>query len=460
MGTRWPPLNPIQLKALEWVAGGCPEGAWQDSSHKVSVYALATRGLATVDRRRGSWSASITEDGRFYLAHGSYRTSEGPPSVKRSGPRGRTTRKATFDVNAEDLIARLLAHDEMLTIDDPQPEVRAAYRRAISRAIADGLVPAGSALRHTGRDRGNLVIRLIPEEDSPERPEHPRVPVPESSDRLHRSVRELRDSRGERLNVSPSVQHRALLILQAIADECERRGHEFALPPDDAPGTFRLTIDGVPTDFDMLEERVRRPVPNADELAEVKYEWQRVRSTVQKILSGRLLIRSGPSYSRTSWADRKRWTLDSRLPHLFAYAENQAAETLERRAREERERADRRRAWELAKIEARQRFVEDLNRRRLREQVENYRRAGELLRYVEALEKKSSTLANQGEADQVRAWARWSRSEADRVDPLLRPADLQYIEPDEVTDIDLDPFMPRGMTARRPPDEPRRPWNG
>ncbi|WP_029089701.1 hypothetical protein [Brevibacterium album] len=459
MGTRWPPLNPIQLKALEWVARGCPEGVWHDSSYKVSVYALATRGLVKVDRRRGSWSAAMTDDGRFYLDHGHYRINEEPPSDKHSGPRGRTTQKASFSVTAEALIADLLAHDGTLTVADPPPEVRAAYRRAMSMAIADGLVPAGSALRHTGRDRGDLVVRLIPKDDAPQRPELAPIPVPDDLSRLHDAVRELRDSRAERLDVTPSEQRRALLILQAIADECERRGHEFGLPSDDDSGTFRLTVDGVPTDFDMLEERVRRPVPNADELAEARYEWQRVRSTVQKVPSGKLLVQSGPSYSRTSWADRKRWTLDSRLPHLFAYAESQAAETLERRARDERERAERQRAWEQAKTEARQRYIEDLNRRRLGEQLESHRRADELLRYAEALEKKAAALDDQGEAHQVRAWTEWARSEAERIDPLLSPADLQYVEPDEVADADLDPFMPRGMTARRPPDDARRPWS-
>lgn len=59
-------------------------GAWRDSSYKVSVYALATQGLATVDRRRGSWSAELTDDGRLYLEHGHYRISEAPPSAEHS----------------------------------------------------------------------------------------------------------------------------------------------------------------------------------------------------------------------------------------------------------------------------------------------------------------------------------------------------------------------------------------
>ena len=36
----------------------------------------------------------------------------------------------------------------------------------------------------------------------------------------------------------------------------------------------------------MYEELERRPVLNEDELSEVKYSWQRVRSTVRDVRSG------------------------------------------------------------------------------------------------------------------------------------------------------------------------------
>ena len=36
-------------------------------------------------------------------------------------------------------------------------------------------------------------------------------------------------------------------------------------------------------------------------------------------------------------------------------------------------------------------------------------------------------------------------------DPLLRPADLVYVTPEEIKDSDLAPFMPRGMSVWRPP---------
>jgi hypothetical protein len=47
-----------------------------------------------------------------------------------------------------------------LRIDDPDAETRACYRRMIDAAKRYRLVPDGFRLRHTGRDRGDLIVRL------------------------------------------------------------------------------------------------------------------------------------------------------------------------------------------------------------------------------------------------------------------------------------------------------------
>ena len=64
--------------------------------------------------------------------------------------------------------------------------VRAQYRRAIHGAKERGLVPEGLQLWHTGRDRGDMVIRLLKRHTTPPRivppmqaPETARVPVME-----------------------------------------------------------------------------------------------------------------------------------------------------------------------------------------------------------------------------------------------------------------------------------------
>ena len=72
MVRRYPPLSDRQTKVLAWVADRCPDGVWSDFTHKRTTYALADRGLVTVDRRRHSWYAALTEPGSYYLEHGNY----------------------------------------------------------------------------------------------------------------------------------------------------------------------------------------------------------------------------------------------------------------------------------------------------------------------------------------------------------------------------------------------------
>ncbi|GAP61253.1 hypothetical protein AHiyo1_49350 [Arthrobacter sp. Hiyo1] len=210
-------------------------------------------------------------------------------------------------------------------------------------------------------------------------------------------------------------------------------------------------MEGIATGFSMFEEYENRPVMNEDELKEAKYDWQRVRSTVQKVRSGKLVIRTGSRHSPVSWADRKRWSLADRLPGLFAYVEQSTVETIEQCTRKEREHIERRQAWEQALERARQLHVTDLNRRRLDDQLAASRRAGDLRRYADRIDRLADAMDDAEPALQAHQWAAWTRSEADLNDPLLRPTDLAYVTPEQIKDSDLEAFMPRGMSVWRPP---------
>ena len=60
-----------------------------------------------------------------------------------------------------ELMDELNSADGEIYIADPSERVRAQYRRAIHGAKELGLVPEGLQLWHTGRDRGDMVIRLL-----------------------------------------------------------------------------------------------------------------------------------------------------------------------------------------------------------------------------------------------------------------------------------------------------------
>lgn len=463
MARRYAPLTDRQVKVLSWVADGCPDRSWPDFTHKRTTYALADRGLVMVDRRRHSWSAVITDQGHYYLEHGNYRPEatepepdRRPTGLERGSGRDRSVGRGgqprdSFLVSPADLVTDLQSSDGVLIIPDPESEVRAGYRRAISKAITDGLVPDGYVLRHKGRDRGDLVIRLLSrDEAAPAREQLPPIPVPESLDAAHEVVLELRDHRPELLDVEAASRQRALLILQAIAEECDRRSYGFS-SGSEGQSTFQISLGEIVFAFTMFEEYTRREVPDPEELATVKYEWQRVRSTVRQVRSGRLVIRLGERYSSVSWADRKRWTLVDKLPQLFAHVEQSASDIAERRARAAREREERHRAWEAALVQAKQDYAIDFNRRRLDRQLAAAARTEELRRYAARIDQNVASQHDVQAVGHAHDWATWIRTEADRIDPLQRPEDLSYVEPEQMEPRDLDPFMPRGMNAQHPP---------
>jgi hypothetical protein len=136
---------------------------------------------------------------------------------------------------------------------------------------------------------------------------------------------------------------------------------------------------------------------------------------------------------------------------MFGEVEAQASARAEGRARGQQERAGRRAAWEAAMSRAREAHAEQLNRDRLRKQVADSAEAESIRAYSSRLESRADKCADPAQAANMREWARWARQQADRIDPLL--ADFAGLaEPGEVGPADLEPFMPRGLSAWQPPN--------
>jgi hypothetical protein len=164
--------------------------------------------------------------------------------------------------------------------------------------------------------------------------------------------------------------------------------------------------------------------------------------------SGRLVM-ALPAETQCG-ADRKRWTLDSKLSSLLQTAESIADGRIEARAHAERQRIERRAQWEKAVQKAREAHVVDLNRGRLSDQLKAHAR--DLRAYADAVTAQAVNIGTEPERKAALDWAVWIRHEADRVDPLLSAGQLTYLTPDEVSPSTLDQFMPKGMTADHPPD--------
>ncbi len=132
-----------------------------------------------------------------------------------------------------ELIDQLNSADGEIYIADPSERVRAQYRRAIYDAKERGLVPEGLQLWHTGRDRGDMVIRLLKRHTRPPRvappvqaPETARVPVIEKrvkEKRVKRPTIDLKPALAS-LAVSKGLLPRCRAILQQLTDEALQPG--------------------------------------------------------------------------------------------------------------------------------------------------------------------------------------------------------------------------------------------
>jgi hypothetical protein len=120
-------LSVRQVQVFQWISDDCPDGMWRDFTYKTTAYALAARGLVKVDRRRKQWSATITEEGEFYLSRGRY--PEEAAAAGGGGPSAETHSDA--DVLAAKLLTSLMSRDEKLVVPSPSEPRRAQYRRSM-----------------------------------------------------------------------------------------------------------------------------------------------------------------------------------------------------------------------------------------------------------------------------------------------------------------------------------------
>lgn len=220
--------------------------------------------------------------------------------------------------------------------------------------------------------------------------------------------------------------------------------------PDATPATFTVKIAGEDLSVALKEQRTRVQTVSPEDAAQLKYDWQRATPATRWEFDGRLAVTIIGQRSGQGWADRHRWTLESRLPRLVAALEELAEQLGDARTRAAEARQQRRALWEEAVPAARERYVDEINRERLDEQLQGNDRASRLREYAAVQHRAEALETPVREA--VLEWSRWIREEADRCDPLHDPDALVSHRPADIKPWDLDRYMPRGFTASRPPD--------
>ncbi|WP_213457416.1 hypothetical protein [Rhizomonospora bruguierae] len=213
----------------------------------------------------------MTDAGRFYLEHGHH---PDHPDHRASLPlSGTPARGVDSDASpadllrrARELVDRLQRENGTMRIESPDSGTRARYRRIIHAAKQHGLVPSGHHLRHTGRDTGDIVIRLHTDAD-PDETGWNRI-------RLTRRVTadpELAFSALEadptNLAVSPDLLPRALRLIRLLACEADRRGHRLGVNTKAKHPRVFLQAGQVRRTVTLTEERDHVPhQPTAQEL--------------------------------------------------------------------------------------------------------------------------------------------------------------------------------------------------
>ena len=315
-------------------------------------------------------------------------------------------------------------------------------------------------VRHSGRDKGDLVIRLLPLEEPPPAPPAPApIPIPDTLRGCHPVIRVAREAgikdRGwidnrhnaGQLHLLIRKQNlgRALLIVQALINEAERRGYSVSIGSgyDCKKGGLRVGINGHSYELVVKEPQRRVPhIPTKDELERHRrYDWAKP-PPWDLVPSDRLEIRLGhDTYSSPLSSDRDRWRLEDRLSLIFSKLEKRAAEDEIKRLEAERKATEARRQWEAIRAAAIEQVHEDHRVRWLNRQLRLERKARGIRDYVERL-RTARVLTSEEEQ-----WLQWVERHAATLDPLtseIVPAPRPEPKPKE-----LQPYM-QGWNATEP----------
>ena len=366
-------------------------------------------------------------------------------------------------MTSDELIDQLNSAGGEIYIADPSERVRAQYRRTIHGAKERGLVPEGLQLWHTGRDRGDMVIRLLKRHSRPPRvvppvraPEKARVSVVEKGvkeKRVKRPTIDLKPALAS-LAVSKGLLPRCRTILQQVTDEALRRGYEVLAGVEKS--SLVIVASGEHLPFRLFEEQDTAPAPPPTKAELRRYPWGLPPTTI-KVPTGRLALRLDHHYRTRTWADRTRWRLEDRLTEVIDHVDSLARSEIERQREAHEKGLCDLEAWEAAAAAARHAYIAALNRRRMRNQAARSGRAITLREFADRVLTLAAAEADPPAAAQMLEWHAAILVEAGRMDPFSAPADLRSVEPEEISASDLAPYMPWGMSIYYRPIVPAFP---
>lgn len=464
-------LNEAQEAVLRWIGDGCPDGVYEGYSHRVSAAALRTRGLVHIQGRGANWRAELTATGAAYQN----RLKTSPPLVEpaalppatqsaKPAPKPKPKPKPRRVGPTEQLMRDLVAAGGVLRVPRWRNQGDPDYGQLVRAAELWDKVPGGKRIETEWVEGGQTEIRLV---DAPEGSviEAKPVSVPARLTKPHPVARQYRGDTAHH-RVSRASLSRCARIIHALATECERRGYEMKNgrrePKTDNRragrasdrADFTIQVRGHSYPLNLSEEKVpeRGAWEGQERLRKTDYYTRQLGiepriGRYDKEGTGRLTITLASGYSRhgrpSTWADRRSWKLEDKLPDLLREIEMRVVEDEHREAEERRQEEERQRQWEAAMERAKAQFVEAHRAEMLTSQIERWQQATLATAYLEALE------AAHGDDPDAAEWIAWARSYVERLDPLSvapRMPEVPEPKPDGLKPFlgGLSPYGPRG----------------
>lgn len=451
------PLNTRQLEVLRWISDGCPDGRWTDFTFKTTANALASRRLATVSKRRGSWSAAILSAGEFYLANGTYPPGHfakrrrsplvdldrpGKPLAvakqpvmplavdaaavrpkKQMPPDGLTpTRKLIKDiVDAGGLL-------EIDTTDD-----KTSYSSLVGIINRRGMAPDGQeVIMVRGKSYHHVIFRLSSVSDWQTEPPT-QVVAAERIGRWHPAVASLRsDNRLD--SIGKELRGRAFRLLHALAREADARGYPVRVSRQNyrgyghentkLDGNLIFTVGDIECSVRIWQPQDRVDhTPTAEELERAKkYDWPPRRYDYVPANRLSIAIETTSRFcSKESWTETKTLSLQSRLPDVMMTFERWAVIDAEGKEAERRAEIERQARQAREEALAREAYVQHAFGERLRADLDDWELAGRLRRYVAEIAARVELIADPDERAAATQWLTWCREYVAKCDPFAKP---------------------------------------
>jgi hypothetical protein len=284
----------------------------------------------------------------------------------------------------------------------------AQWRKTIDFAKRHGLVPENLRLV---KQHGHCSLRISlvagAHANTKNAQAVPPVPLPSRLVAIHPSVAAIRDA-DDKLQMPAPMRQRALLVLQALAAEFQRRG--WTVTADAAPlrdyyygrllrerqGRIKTDVGGVSCWVSILQNSPQATDP-------------------EKLSALAIEISPAPMNAQRRWVDRKRLRLEDRLADIVGAVKVAAAESAERNVRIKLETDQRQARWEFAMARAKSLAIEDRHLRELRRHVDRWKFANDLRAYVREMEVVLADCAGD-DAERAGEWIDWARAFLDGYD--------------------------------------------